>query len=133
MSTNINMPDEAFQLLLDACPAFRPHLETTRKAFYSYGNPPDRLDPYFDVAWINSFMVGLVQRQETGCFPTVFALLERLLVAGSDDVQNWVVVGMLEGLQNQVSHTKLTYAVFEPWLGPKTREEWDGLIEAWGG
>lgn len=132
MPTTVNTPDEAFQLLLDSCPAFRPHLEATLKAFY-YGDPPDQTLPYSDVAWISSFLIDLVQRQETACFPTVFALLERLLITGSDDVQNWVVVGVLEGLQNQVSHTKLTYAAFEPWLGPKTREEWDRLIEAWGG
>ncbi len=133
MPTTVNTPGEAFQLLLDSCPAFRPHFEATRKAFYFYGEPPDRILPYSDVAWITSFLVDLVQRQETACFSTVFALLERLLITGSDDVQNWVVVGVLEGLQNQVSHTTLTYAVFEPWLGSKTREEWNGLIEAWGG
>ncbi|MGH7487170.1 MAG: DUF7674 family protein [bacterium] len=129
---NVNTPDEAFQLLLDSCPAFRPHWEETRTSFF-FGEPPDSVGPYFDVAWITALLVDLVRRQGTECFPAVFALLEQLLVNGSDYVKNWVVVGVLETLQNQVSHTELTYAAFEPWLGSKTRQEWDGLIEAWGG
>jgi hypothetical protein len=129
---NVDTPDAAFQLLLDSCPAFRPHLEATRAQFYFYGGPPDPVDPYFDVVWINALLVELVRQQETTCFPAVFALLEQLLVNGSSDMKNWVV-GVLEGVQNQVSHTELTYAAFEPWLGSETRKEWDGLIEAWGG
>lgn len=124
--------DEAFQLLLDTCPAFRPHLEATRLRFY-FGKPPENVDPYFGVGWIIELLVDMVRQQETACFPAVFGLLEQLLIKGSDDVQTWVVVGVLETLQNQVSHTEVPYAAFEPWLGPATRKEWDGLIEAWGG
>lgn len=123
---------EAFQLLLDSCPDFRPHWQETRTRFY-FDNPPDRIAPYGELPWINAYMVDLASQGRTECFPAVFALIENLLLEGSPDVQNWVVVGVLEGVQNQVSHTDLGYGVFEPWLGPETRKAWDALIEAWGG
>jgi hypothetical protein len=124
--------DEAFQLLLDTCPAFRPHLEATRLRFY-FGKPPENVAPYADQVWITALLIDMVRQQETACFPAVFDLLEQLLAEGSDDVQNWVVVGVLDWLQNQVSHTDVPYAAFEPRLGPATQKEWDGLTEAWGG
>lgn len=122
---------EPLRQLLATCPEYWPEFEATRTAFW-FGQPPDELNPHFDLVFFIPHLVDLARQHNTTCFPAVFALLEQLLVEGSEEVQNWVVVGVLEGLQNQVSHTELTYAAFEPWLGPETRKEWDGLIEAWG-
>jgi hypothetical protein len=60
-------------------------------------------------------------------------MIEKLLVEGPEQVQNWVGVGVLEGLMNQTSHTDLGYAPFQVWMGPETRKAWDGLIEYWDG
>ncbi len=80
-----------------------------------------------------AYLIDMARQQETECFPAVFVVIESFKVEGSYDVQTWVVVGVLECLQNQVSYTDLGYAVFKPWLGPETRKAWDALIEAWGG
>lgn len=123
---------EPLRQLLATCPEYLPEFEATRKAIYP-GEPPEALDPYFDLGLFTDHLIDLALQQDTKCFPAVFALIEKLLVEGSSDVQNWITVGVLEGIQNHLANTGIGYALLEPWLGSETRKEWDGLIEGWGG
>lgn len=130
--TTVETKHEAFQLLLDSCPDFRSLFQEACIRFYGE-NPPEAVNTYAEVGWLMAYLIDMARQQQTECFPSVFALIENLLLEGSYDVQTWAAVGVLEGVQNQVSHTDLGYGVFEPWLGPETRKAWDALIEAWGG
>lgn len=123
---------EPLRQLLATCPKYLPEFEATRKAIYP-GEPPEALDPYFDLGLFTDHLIDLALQQDTKCFPVVFALIEKLLVEGSSDVQNWVGVGVLEGMQNQLANRGGSYVIFEPWLGSRSREVWDAIIKAWGG
>ncbi len=131
--------DEALELerevcrqLLATCPESLPVLHEYNLRFW-HGNPPEDVNPYIDLAWFNGYLIDQAKQQQTSYFPAVFAMIEKLLVEGPEQVQNWVGVGVLEGLMNQTSHTDLGYATFEVWMGPETRKEWEGLIEYWDG
>ncbi len=124
--------DEVVDLLLEACPEFRPHYEEYLRGFYRSDEVPKQA-PYADVSAFTAYLIDALDAGRTACFAPSFALAERLLVEGDEQTRNWVIAGFLEGLQNQLSHTNLGYDVFLPWLGAKSREAWQGLIDSWGG
>jgi len=119
---------EVMGLLLGACPGFRPEYEAYVERFYG-PQAPEKSNPYVDGAQLNAYLVKAVGEGRTECFPAIFALAERLLDEDDQDVQNWVVVGLLEGLRNHLSWTSLSYDVFLPWMGPQSRAWWQQLIE----
>ena len=123
---------EPLRQLVATCPEYLPEFEATRKMLYA-GQPPEALDPYFDLGLFTDHLIELAQRKDTKRFPVVFALIEQMLMEGSSQVRNWVGVGVLEGMQNQLANSGIGYALMEPWLGPETRKAWDDLIEGWGG
>lgn len=120
--------DEVMSLVLEACPAFVPELE----AYYSRYDvvPGSRPFYYLEAGTLNSWLFERVESGETACFPAVFALIERLLADGTDQVKDLVATGMLEGLQNRAmyAHGRNGHTIFVPWLGPLTRKEWDALL-----
>ncbi|HEV8189902.1 MAG TPA: hypothetical protein VGP82_00205 [Ktedonobacterales bacterium] len=124
--------DEVMELLREACPEFRPRYEEYLRAFYDPDQVPEQT-PYADVSAFTTYLIDAFETGRTRDFSAAFALAERLLDEGDDEMKNWVVAGLLEGLQNQLSHTNLGYDVYLPWLGPKSRYCWQKLIEAWGG
>ncbi len=119
---------EVMGLLLKACPGFQPEYEEYLERFYG-PDIPEESNLFVDGAQFNAYLVKAVGEGRTECFPAVFALAERLLDVGDRDVQNWVVVGLLEGLRNHLSWTSLGYDVFLPWMGPQSRVWWQRLIE----
>ena len=119
---------EPLQRLLATCPEYLPEFEATRKAMYA-GEPPEALDPYFDLGLFTDHLIDLAQQHDAECFPAFFALIETLLLEGSSQVRNWIGAGVLEGMQNHLANEGIGYAIMEPWLGPKTRKAWDVLIE----
>ena len=58
--------------------------------------------------------------------PAVFALIERLHIAGDGWVRNLATIGFLESLQ-------IYGDAFEPWLRPATARWWDRLNRYWQG
>lgn len=69
------------------------------------------------------------------CGP-LFAAIERILEIGDEDAIGLAVTGVLEDIQTISTHHPFGPAVFEPWLGPKSRQAWaetDALWRAGGG
>lgn len=120
--------DEVMPLVLEACPAFVPELE----AYYSRYDvvPGSRPFYYIEAVQLTSWLDKQVESHETACFPAVFALIERLLAEGTNQVKDLVATGVLEGLQNVAYNRRGSnaHAILLPWLGPLTRKEWDNLI-----
>ena len=63
----------------------------------------------------------------------VFDLMEHWLKTGHAKVQELVVIGFLEDLQNLASQQPFGKEAFIPFLGPKSREAWDDLERFWAG
>lgn len=79
---------------------------------------------------------ALVDRYRSGDFsrfPSVFEIVERHLIFGSDEDQSLVIVGFLENVKNRSVITDLDYAVFEEWIGPETFQAWRWLEKHWQG
>ena len=65
--------------------------------------------------------------------PRAFQAAEDLLVEGDSNVQQIAALGILETLQCAASWKSYGNRVFIQWLGPKSRTEWDELVEVWRG
>lgn len=120
--------DDVMPLILEACPAFLPELEAYYRRYdVTLGSRPFY---YIEAGRLNSWLYKRLESHEIECFPAVFALIERLLVEGNNQVKDLVATGILEGLQNRAmyAHGQNGHTIFLPWLGPLTREEWDNLI-----
>jgi len=63
----------------------------------------------------------------------LFDMMEDWLKNGSNGVQELVVVGFFEDLQNLASQQTFGKEAFVPFLGPESREEWDELERFWAG
>ena len=93
----------------------------------------DRLD-YVDIGEISRFIVNKFKRQETKDFGAFFEKVEMLLDEGDDKIDNLIIVGLLEGIQNNCGHENLDYhGGFNSWLKPLTKKAWDDLIFSWEG
>jgi hypothetical protein len=78
-------------------------------------------------------VVELFEQGQKEEIASAFALAERLLSTGDESVQEAVVVGILETIQNVASHRPFGAAAFEPFLGPRSAEAWAELNRLWQG
>jgi len=62
-----------------------------------------------------------------------FDLMEYWLTNRNQGVQELVVIGFLEDLQNLASRQPSGKDAFVPFLGPKSREAWDEIDRSWAG
>jgi hypothetical protein len=118
---------EVVPLLLDACPtartAWENHLEF-------WAGQLER-GHYNDAAVIAHHLVESFERGDVSEFPATFAVLERCLSEGDEEVLNLVTVGVIEGIQNIASHRPFGSQPFLDWLGPRGRIAWDELCVQW--
>jgi hypothetical protein len=118
---------EVVPLLIDACPtvraAWQEHLEF-------WGDQLER-GHYNDAAVIAHHLVERFERNDVSEFPATFAVIERCLSEGDQEVVNLVKVGVIEGIQNIASHRPFGSEPFLGWLGPRGRIAWDELCAQW--
>jgi hypothetical protein len=84
-----------------------------------------------DAGVIAQHFVDSFERGQVAEFPAAFALIERCLVEGDEQVRNVAVVGVLEGIQNIASHRPFGAQVFCRWLGPESSLAWRELDQFW--
>ena len=119
-------------LLLEACPSFYRDWEDWVRDQYSGDNGLEQLH-YCDLGHFASHLVELLERGETSEFKEVFRVVENLHLNGDGYVREAATIGLLEGIQNVISHGDHTSSEFEPFLGPETKMWWDKLNEFWEG
>lgn len=89
--------------------------------------------PYIDVGSISRFVVEKKLKDQTSTFTQLFENVEEIYVNGDDEVKNFIVVGLFEGIQN-IGGSKINYyQSFQEWLQPNSRTAWDSLIDSWEG
>lgn len=88
---------------------------------------------YLDMAEISQFIVEKVKLKQDKIIKDLFIQIEHVLKNCDSDVENIIVVGLLEGIQN-IGGTEIDYYYgFDNWLLPISKIKWDGLIDFWEG
>ncbi|NML65700.1 hypothetical protein HHL22_10835 [Hymenobacter sp. RP-2-7] len=89
---------------------------------------------YLDIAEIARFLVDKVEMEQTIFFQDLFAQIEVILSKCDSYVDELVVFGLFESIQNNCSHRATDYYYsFDKWLHPISKQKWDGLIDRWEG
>src|SRR5207247_1729394 len=87
--------------------------------------------PYMQASALAQVVAGAYSKGQTACFAALFSEVESVVSAGTPEEQELVVVGFLEDLQGAMGWAGLEADAIREWLGPKSHEAWDGLIEMW--
>lgn len=96
------------------------------------GDNTKRLD-YIDIGFIARFIVDKLKNNQTEIFPLFFAKVETILNDCDDYINDLIVVGLFESIQN-ICGTEIDYHyVFNPWLKKLSKLKWDKLIDSWEG
>jgi hypothetical protein len=110
-------------------PGFRPRWE--KHLSFWEGEPASG---YNDISEFAQFVVKeLYPGGRTEETQRAFELMEQWLVNGNNKVQELVVIGFLEDVQNIASWQPFGRAVFIPFLGPQSRDAWNELERVWAG
>jgi hypothetical protein len=88
---------------------------------------------YFDIAEIGKFLINKLKNGDTDMFELFFEKTEEILKQGDAGVQNLIVIGLFEGIQNIVGREINYYSAFNKWLMPESKLMWDNLIDFWEG
>lgn len=98
-----------------------------------YGdNYAENRNDLVDIITMVDYIVGNLKEGKTSDFKVIFEVAEQILETGDDTARELIIVGLLEGLQNNCGLENLDYhSGFDQWLKPKTKKTWDGLIYLW--
>jgi|GEM_PF-2778301 len=89
--------------------------------------------PYVDIGTISRYIVENKLKNKTSDFELFFKNVEEIYVNGDSDVQNFIVVGLFEGIQN-IGGEEIEYHLsFNKWLNSETQKAWNGIIDYWEG
>jgi hypothetical protein len=124
--------DKAINLLNDSLTGFKDKWENfIRQEHQEY--PKDRND-YIDIAEIARNIRDRILLGQTNDFYKFFDNLELILNNCDKDLEELMVVGLIEGIQNVCGGQKINYWTgFDIWLKPTTKKHWDNLIYSWEG
>jgi hypothetical protein len=114
-------------LLLERCPEFAPVWEEYQRGVTSGSGI------YIDVAEFVRFILNFYEQGNLELMLRAFQAVEDLLAEGDSSVQEIAALGILETLQCAASLKPYGNKVFLQWLGPKSRADWDELVEIWRG
>jgi hypothetical protein len=113
--------------LLERCPEFAPVWKEHQNGINA------DIGPYIDVGEFVHFILNSYEQGNLELMPRAFQAVEDLLAEGDSSVQEIAALGILETLQCAASWKPYGNKAFLQWLGPKSRAEWDELVEIWRG
>ncbi|NOU17627.1 MAG: hypothetical protein HOO91_08720 [Bacteroidales bacterium] len=123
--------DQAIELLISSSHG----INSCWNAFINeeYGdNYAENRNDLVDIITMVDYIVGNLKEGKTFDFKVIFEVAEQILETGDDTARELIIVGLLEGLQNNCGLENLDYHTgFDQWLKPKTKKTWDGLIYLW--
>jgi hypothetical protein len=86
--------------------------------------------PYVALGHLGARLIAFDEADAQTDFGPLFAEVERLLVSGGPILRDQLIVGFLEGLQNQAGDSADRWRRL---LGPETPTAWDVLYDVWAG
>jgi hypothetical protein len=88
---------------------------------------------YLDMAEISRFIVNNIKSRQDHFLKDLFIKIEQILLNCDTEVENLIVVGLFEGIQNIGGIDIDYYSGFDKWLLPTSKLKWDRLIDTWEG
>jgi hypothetical protein len=123
--------DKVFMTLTSFDEALTQHFDSYLTEAYRH-DLTERLD-YLDIAEISRFIVDKFKAHQLDLFPTFFLQVETILTDCDTHVDNLMVVGLFESIQN-IGGLDIDYHFgFDKWLQPVSKLKWDTLIDTWEG
>lgn len=126
--STVNDGNRSPQEWLDVIDAIASHLPLD----FRYDDPEEGL-AYVRAGNVAQRMVRDARGSDTSYFAKVFDGLERLLDAPAPEIRELLVVGFIESLQNVSLNSDVALDVWEQWLGQRTKDGWDVIIDLWDG
>jgi len=121
---------QVFEKLISDIPELKDHF--LKEVDLSNYNIEEDL-PYIDVGSISRYVVEKKLNNQTSAFTQLFENTEEVYEHGDDEVRNFIVIGLFEGIQN-IGGSKIDYyKSFQEWLKPQSRIAWGKLIDSWEG
>jgi hypothetical protein len=118
--------DQIIPLLLAACPSFRPVWE-------EHLADCDEEITYAVLGDFARHLRHLHHQNQSGVFPAVAQVVERLHVEGDHYVREAATIGLLEAIQNVWGHEGTDPEMFARHLLPVSTKWWQSLIDFWSG
>jgi hypothetical protein len=116
-------------MLLQACPSF---VDSWNELRDEHGPELDEL-VYVSLGAYARHLVALLEQQRSAEFLNVFQVIEELHVHGDADVREAATIGLLEGIQNALSHAGADQSAVESYLLPESARWWRSLNKFWAG
>jgi len=88
---------------------------------------------YYDIGKISKFIIERFKNGQIEYFSIFFDAVESILNNCDTEVENLIVVGMFEDIQNIGGSDINYYTSFNQWLKPLSKSKWDKLIDFWEG
>jgi hypothetical protein len=110
--------------LLERFPDFRPYWDAYQQDWAN--EPGDTSGACLDFATFSHYVADVIGGQAAGDLPAIFALVERLVAEGNEEVATAATTCLLENVLNRVP--PLAPEQFVPLLGPRFRaycRAWD--------
>lgn len=88
---------------------------------------------YIDIGEIARYINNNLKVGQTQFFQTFFETVEHILKNCDSYIEDLIVVGLFESIQN-ISGSEINYqSGFDNWLQPLSKLKWDNLIDSWEG
>ena len=124
---NINTLDTVFELLTSSSSYVKNNWEKYFKEEYINHKDRERLT-YFDMMAISSFVIKLFQKKKHKELKSLFDAVEEILLDCDSEVQNLILAGLIEGIQQICPYKKIDMRYeFDTWLSHLTNKNWDEL------
>jgi hypothetical protein len=98
-----------------------------------YKDDKDERLSYFDIAEISRYLIDRLKSRQTENFDAFFEAVESILNDCDTEIENLIVIGLFEGIQNIGGPEINYYSSFDKWLKPLSKSKWDTLIDLWEG
>ncbi len=123
--------EKVFQKLISGWKELTDFYKT--EVMFDYEDPNDRLS-YVDIGDIARFIVEEKKSGQTENFGQFFTNVEEIIIHGDHYVQELIVIGLFEGIQNIGGWIEIDYYhSFDKWLKNNSLKAWRELIDSWEG
>ncbi len=129
---NIIEEDKVFALIISVDDELKEDFDNY--LFDEYNDDLSSRLVYIDIAQIALFIVNKIQLKQDDFVKDLFIKVEQILSDCDEKVDELIVVGLFESIQNIGGGRKIDYyRGFDKWLLPISKMKWDNLIDMWEG